>query len=230
MSECRPDGVLRAFLDRELPVEELARLSAHLEQCARCSGRCRELQARGERVMELVGALAEPAADVPVARLPRVPLAMPRPHVGRPHLARPHVGRWVAAAAALAAGWAALTLLTPKPVQAPLETHVQAPRAAQMATETAADTPQVADVPAPSQPLRVRAPNRLTPRPLRRTFPPAAAPRATLAGFVALDDDPIDAGVVMRVALAEGQMQADVIYSSDGRPRAIRLVNDRTGK
>jgi hypothetical protein len=64
---------------------------------------------------------------------------------------------------------------------------------------------------------------------MRRAFP-AAPQRATLAGFVALDDDPIDAGVVMRVALAEGRMQADVIYSQDGRPRAIRLVNDATGK
>ena len=62
-----------------------------------------------------------------------------------------------------------------------------------------------------------------------RRASPAVPPRATLAGFMALDDDPIDAGVVLRVALAAGQ-QADVIYSSDGRPRAIRLVSEATVK
>ncbi|MGO9258088.1 MAG: zf-HC2 domain-containing protein [Bryobacteraceae bacterium] len=264
MTECWPDGALRAFLDRELPPEDLTRLSAHLEECPRCSLRCRELSARAVRVLELVGGLAEPAAAVQVARPPRKPIGM----------RRPHTGRWVAAAVALAAGWAALALLTPKHVQAPahdLETHMQGPRTAVPgrapvpATAPLADLPappgrasatvpapvpasqRLADLPAPpgrasatvpatvpapgpaSQPLPVRALNRLTPRPMRRAFP-AAPQRATLAGFVALDDDPIDAGVVMRVALAEGRMQADVIYSQDGRPRAIRLVNDATGK
>lgn len=260
MTECWPDGALRAFLDRELPPDDLTRLSAHLEECPRCSLRCRELSARAARVLELVGGLAEPAAALPVARPPRRLIGMPRPHTGR----------WVAAAVALAAGWAALALLIPKRVQAPagdMETHVHAPRTAAPvpapapapgpATAPLADLPappgrasapgpdpapgpapqRLADLPAPpgpapgpaSHPLPVRAPNRVTPRPMRRAFP-AAPQRATLAGFVALDDDPIDAGVVMRVALAEGRMQADVIYSQDGRPRAIRLVNDATGK
>jgi hypothetical protein len=209
MRQCWPDGMLRALADRELPADELARLSAHLEECPQCRARCRELSARAERVLGLVGGLAEPAVDLPSVRPMPKPVAMPRLHTGR----------WVAAAVALAAGWAALALLSPKPVQAPAATHVQAPTV---------EAPHEAEVPEPPKPMAVHTPVRVMPRAARRAFP-AAPPRATLAGFMPLDDDPIDAGVVMRVALAAGQ-QADVIYSSDGRPRAIRLVNDPTGK
>ncbi|HTX38630.1 MAG TPA: zf-HC2 domain-containing protein [Bryobacteraceae bacterium] len=225
MSNCWPDGALRAFLDRELPQEELDRLAAHLQECSPCSERLRQLSARAVRVLELMEGLEQPAAGEPRPRVSRKPVEKPR--------ARP--GRWAAAAAALAALWAALALLTPKPVEAPLEsraTHVQAP--------VAVAAPPVPDVPAPpvlSPPLAVRAPSRAMARVLPRALPrpghrafPAGAPRAALAGFLALDDDPIDAGVVMRVALAEGQIQADVLYSLDGRPRAIRLVNEATGK
>jgi hypothetical protein len=216
MRQCWPDGDLRAFIDRELPADDLARLSAHLEECPQCTLRCRELSVRAVRVQELVGGL-----PVPVAR----PLG--KPMLGKPiGTPRPHAGRWVAVAAALAAGWAALALLNPKPVQAPphdIEVHVQPPAAAAPVLQPLADRP------VPPQPLPVRAPNRVVPHPIQRVLP-AAPQRATLASFVALDDDPIDAGVVMRVALGEGKLQADVIYSPDGRPRAIRLVNDATGK
>jgi anti-sigma factor RsiW len=210
--ECRSDGTLRAFLDRELPAEDFERVSAHLRACDGCRGRSEELEARAGRVLGMVGALAEPVAAV----------AMPCPRTGRPQ-DRPRTGKWVAAAVAVAAGWAALALLTPPPVHAPAQTTVQAP--------TAIAAPQ-ADFQMPLQPavrpvpLSVHGPGRTPSRSLR----PAAPPRATLAGFVALDDDPIDAGVVMRVVLAQGQMQADVLYSPDGRPRAFRLVNEATGK
>jgi hypothetical protein len=216
MTQCWPDGDLRAFIDRELPADDLARLWVHLEECPQCTLRCRELSARAVRVLELVGGLPEPAGH---------PLG--KPTLGKPiGTPGPQAGRWVAVAAALAAGWAALALLNPTHVQAPprdMQTQAQAPAAAAPAL------PPLADHPAPSQPLPVRAPNRAVPHPMQRVVP-AAPQRATLASFVALDDDPIDAGVVMRVALGEGKLQADVIYSPDGRPRAIRLVNDATGK
>jgi Putative zinc-finger len=209
MRECWPDGALRAFIDRELPQEDLKRLSAHLGECARCSGRWHELSARAERVGALVSGLAEPdGVELPVRRAEKT-VTMPRAHAGR----------WAATAgiaAALAAGWAALALLTPTPVQAPAEKRVQA-------SATIERTP-AAEVASAPEPLPVHTPDRVAPpRPVRRAFPAAPA-RASLAGFVPLDDDPIDSGVVMRVALAEGRMQADVIYSPDGRPRAIRLV------
>jgi anti-sigma factor RsiW len=42
--------------------------------------------------------------------------------------------------------------------------------------------------------------------------------------FVALDDEPIDTGMVVRVAVGPDQVQADVIVGPDGRARAFRLV------
>jgi hypothetical protein len=43
--------------------------------------------------------------------------------------------------------------------------------------------------------------------------------------FLALDDDPIELGVVVRVALdGAAAVQADVVFDADGRPRAIRPV------
>jgi hypothetical protein len=45
--------------------------------------------------------------------------------------------------------------------------------------------------------------------------------------YLALDDDPIETGLVVRVALDSGAVQADVILGPDGRARAFRLVNDK---
>jgi len=207
MKECWSDGALRAFVDRELPADELTRLAAHLEDCPRCAERHRALAARALSVLALVGELREPAA----APSPRLALAPPRTP-----------SRWLAAAAALAAALAALALLTPKKVQAPAESRGEAPPVAAAVRQE--QTGQ-GERPAP----QVEQPPRRVPSSARRA--PAKRPvlQGTLVGFVPLDDEPIDAGVVMRVALAEGQMQADVIYSSDGRPRAIRLVNNISG-
>jgi hypothetical protein len=43
--------------------------------------------------------------------------------------------------------------------------------------------------------------------------------------FVSLDDEPINTGVVLRVELGPKGVPADVIFGPDGRPHAIRLVN-----
>ncbi len=74
-----------------------------------------------------------------------------------------------------------------------------------------------------------------TPRPVVAASRPApgppvhrvsTAPRRTtpVQYYMALDEEPIDTGVVMRVALPTG-MQADVIVDGDGRARAIRPVS-----
>ena len=70
MSECWPDGALRAFLDRELPQEELGLLAAHLEKCSPCSERLRELSARAVRILELMEGLESPAAVEPRLSFP----------------------------------------------------------------------------------------------------------------------------------------------------------------
>jgi hypothetical protein len=58
-----------------------------------------------------------------------------------------------------------------------------------------------------------------------RAKPPAPAMAQQKAEFVALDNEPIDAGLVVRVSLGPDNVQADVIVSADGRPRAYRLVD-----
>lgn len=59
--------------------------------------------------------------------------------------------------------------------------------------------------------------------------PKAKAPAPAMAqqkgDFVALDNEPIDAGLVVRVSLGPNQVQADVVVSADGRARAYRLVD-----
>jgi hypothetical protein len=60
---------------------------------------------------------------------------------------------------------------------------------------------------------------------------PAAVPTAAQptdtdhSYFLALDDEPIETGIVMRVASPSGDFQADVIVGPDGRAHAIRIVN-----
>jgi anti-sigma factor RsiW len=205
MKECWEDGSLRAFLDRELPPDESAELRAHLDECEQCRVRSLILSARADRVSGLVGSLAEPATPA-VAAFP---------------FPRPRRNYWAAAVIALAAGWAAFVLLTPR--------HVEAPPTPQVAHVSGPALAQGPPVISPEvMPARRVAQAPVVHRSNRRAFP-AAVPRATLAGFTPLDNDPIDAGVIMRVLLAEGHMQADVVYSPDGRPRAIRLVGSTAG-
>jgi anti-sigma factor RsiW len=111
--------------------------------------------------------------------------------------------RWTAAAVAIAAGLALATLIVPKR---------EAPR-----------TP-VARVPVP---LPVAPPTVVAP-PLEEPGPVEAAirPRRRVERaepFLALDDEPIESGIVMRVTVP-GSTPADIVFSPDGRARAIRLV------
>jgi len=45
--------------------------------------------------------------------------------------------------------------------------------------------------------------------------------------FLSLDDDPIETGVVLRVALGPTEIPADVVFGADGLPHAIRLVGNQ---
>ena len=115
--------------------------------------------------------------------------------------------KWAAAAVALAAALAAAFVLTPRRVEAPTVAHTQAPAAAPVV----APTPVVTPVPVlASQPRPVRAARRRV--------------QQQLQYFLALDEEPIDTGTVMRVTLENG-IQADVIVDSGGRARAIRTVS-----
>ena len=114
-----------------------------------------------------------------------------------------------AVAAALAAGLAVAMLLSPRQV---------APRAQQT-------PPPVTRTAEPPMAVAVAAPP-VFEAPVRRPVPRKRAVRPTLPndGFVALDDEPFETGVVFRVALGPAEVPADIVFGSDGRARAIRLV------
>jgi hypothetical protein len=125
-----------------------------------------------------------------------------------------HAGRWMAAAA-LAAALVVAVMMAPwrsrpgnRPVPPP-------PVAAKIAPTP---PPRVA----PPQPLKVK------PAIVRRKAP--AKPKPRVEDYVALDDEPIEAGVVVRVGFSGGRVPADVIFGPDGRARAIRLVSDISGE
>ncbi len=200
MTECWSEGTLRAYLDGELPTEDMQTVAAHLAECTNCEGLCSEVGARAAHVSALMELLPEWGE------------AMPRPasRAGRRMLRR----NWVGIAAALAACLALAAYLLPNrnprearalvvPTLAPALPFSPPPPA----TVVAATAPPVIEQPAPRRPRRVR-----------RTAPETAY-------FVALDDEPFESGVIMRVDVKPGNVQADIVFGPDGHAHAFRLVN-----
>ena len=156
-----------------------------------------ECEACREVYEEIAGRASRVASlmmDLDAAPVPVVRKAPRRP-----------VRAWVTAGMALAAALAAVFVLAPQRVQT-----VEAPTIAQRAPEPAA-------APAPAVEVAVSEPKVSRSRSVR----PRRVPRPQY--YLALDDQPIETGTVMRVAFESG-IQADVIVDSDGRPRAIRAV------
>jgi anti-sigma factor RsiW len=110
--------------------------------------------------------------------------------------------KWAATGAALAAALTMAFVLAPKRVEV-----AEAPAV----TAAAVTAPTAATVATPVVAERRHA----TVRPRQR--------RPQLQYFLAFDEEPIDTGTVMRVAL-EGGIEADLIVDASGRPRAIRAA------
>ena len=200
MKQCWDEGALRAYYDRELPPAELTEIAAHLGACAECHGRYNELASRAGRVSSMLAGLE---AERPVAA---------------PRGARSWKPMLAAGTLALAAAVALAFILMPKR-EAPVR-PVAAPHIERAKRPIQAVAPEPSAAPAGE----VAAPRRGTERAHAGRTP--QPPRAkTSEDFLALDDDPIDVGVVMRVALdGSASVQADVIFDEQGRPRAIREV------
>jgi anti-sigma factor RsiW len=200
MRECWDEGGLRAYLDRELPPDEMTRIAVHLGGCAECHARYNELAGRAARV----AALMETLTAGPV-------VSPPAPAQRRWMPARSKVARTVATAVLALAAAAALVFVllpkrteTPKPVVAPHVVPVRPVMEQAVAPSGAGPWPALPSPPRAKGPKRVKPPN--------------------VQYYLALDDEPIDTGVVMRVSLDGTGMQADVIFDAEGRPRAIRTV------
>ena len=206
MSQCWSEGALRAYLDGELPPEDMNLAAAHLGDCSVCDGICTTLAARAAHVSALVETLVEMQGEPDAVK-------WPRPLPARAHTRTATRRQWAGAAMALAAGLALAVLMLPKhEVRQPA---VSAPPPAP--PEFAATAVQ------PDMPLEKGRPARPVPAPSRRVR------RATQAMdyFLALDDEPIESGVVMRVGVDPGNLQADIVFGPDGRAHAIRLVSGK---
>jgi hypothetical protein len=191
MTQCWPEGALRAYLDRELPTEDMQRVAAHLGECTVCNGLCTELAAREAHVSALMELLPEWSGTMPRAATPAKRRAT-----------------WVGIAVALAACLAVAAYLIPD--RRPWEARVlpaPAPATPPVTAAVAGMTPPPAEAPVPRRPRRIR-----------QTAPEPAY-------FVALDDEPFESGVIMRVGVKPGNLQADIVFGPDGRARAFRLVN-----
>lgn len=125
-----------------------------------------------------------------------------------------HAGRWVAWAGLAAALTVALVI---------------APWRSRPGSRAAPPPPIAAKIaPAPAPPVALPLPLKVKPAIVRRKVP--AKPKPRVEDYVALDDEPIEAGVVVRVGFSGGRVPADVIFGPDGRARAIRLVSDISGE
>ena len=197
MTKCWPEGDLRAYLDRELSTGDMQEVAAHLGECQACDMLCTELASRASRVSALMDLL--PEFEAPRPR----PVAV---------AARPQQHRWVPYAVALAACLALLAYLKPKPVEPAAGPRTEPVIASNPPQPVApAETPVLAPVLAGGQ----------SPRPVRQVRK-TATPDMT---FVALDDEPFESGIIMRVDVKPGNLQADVVFGPDGRAHAFRLVN-----
>jgi len=209
MTQCWPEGALRAYVDGELGAQELQQVAAHLRECAECDGAYRALAARAERVSELVDLL--PQLEVETLQ---VPVRMPQRAS-----ARPRVG-WVGAAVAMAAGLGIAAYVIPQRQANPVVVAVAPPQVRAAAPSPAAKA-EAAIAAAIANPAPERA---ASVRPARSTARNARRPVADAGDFVALDDEPFESGVIMRVAVTPGKTQADIVFGADGRARAFRLV------
>lgn len=122
-------------------------------------------------------------------------------------------GRWAGGAVALAASLIIALALLPK----------RAEKAGVVVPLPQAPAPAVAAPPPPP----------VAPAIIRRVPRKGAAPvkpKPKIDYYIALDDEPIETGLVVRVGLNGGQVPADVIVGPDGRAHAIRLVSDFSGE
>jgi hypothetical protein len=199
MTNCWSEGALRAYLDRELSAEDMKSVAAHLGECSSCDALCAELAGRAARVFALLETLPE---FEPVAKMEPAPSRA--------------ASRWLwpGAAVALAAGLAIASLVLPRKQEQP-------PPVARIAPPVAAESPL--EVVRPSEPVALPIARPSMVRSARSKRPVAAKQDY----FLALDDEPIESGVILRVAVEPGKAQADIVFDPGGRARAIRLVSDK---
>jgi anti-sigma factor RsiW len=144
--------------------------------------------------------LAARAARVAVwmDALPELEIAGPTPR------RMPARRRWIGLAAAIVAVLAVAAMVLPR--HKDVVAALPPPVALEPQAPTVAASPVIA----------------AAPRKIRR---PRLRPSTVNNSFLALDDEPIETGVVMRVGVEPGNVQADIVFGQDGRAHAFRLVS-----
>lgn len=207
MSQCWSEGEWRAFGDREVSPGDMERAAAHLETCPSCETLHRQVMRRAAAVSAM---LDELPASAPVRAMPPIPRLAPSS--GRLPLALAIAACLLIAAFALA----------------PRRTGRVAPPAPPVAHRQpqppAAGGPEWKPAVRPIPPA-VRARKRAPATQVARAPRP---PNPDVRYFMTLDNEPFDMGVIMRVGLGPTETPADVVFGTDGRPRAIRLVDFTT--
>jgi anti-sigma factor RsiW len=95
--------------------------------------------------------------------------------------------------------------------------------------QTAKAEPPAAVVPAPAPtPAPEAAPVVVAPAVIRhKTRQQPAQPVEHVGLYVPLDNEPIEAGTVMRVGMQNGDLQAEFILGPDGRAHAVRILSGK---
>jgi anti-sigma factor RsiW len=212
MKECWADGELRAYLDRELSPSEMERIAAHLAECHECEARYDEVAGRAGMVSGLMESLAEMEPAAPARRLQ--PLRRWR--------------QWAGAGAAIAAGIAMVAMMIPKaPGPGSKKAITPVPETAIAGIAPVPSAPPVISEPV-VQPEAAPSRARLEMAARARRKLAARRPQLPRDVFIALDDEPMETGVVVRMTLGEEQIPADVVFGKDGRARAVRLIGTQS--
>ena len=200
MTQCWAEGTLRAYHDGELSPAEMEQVESHLSECSVCAKLADVVSSRAVLVQNLLSALPGPE------QLMWMPRCEPKPVSIWP--------RWAAAGAAIAAAITIVFLWSL--AKAPdVVTKGAAVASAAGSNEVEATAPAQRAEAALSSARVIRKPARQKP----------SSPRQA---FLVLDDQPIETGVVVRMALGDAGIPADVVFGADGRAHAIRLVDSRT--
>lgn len=203
---CCSEGDLRTWLDGELDVAAAEQVAAHLAQCPACEAMRQELAARAMRVADLMADLALPAS---------VPMPRRQPERSR------STWRWVVPVAALAAAVILAVMVFPNRRAVPKNSAVQVAASAHPNPAPSLTQPPAVSV---SHPMLKSRGRRVVAHASTQSSKPVVQ-----EGFQALDDEPFETGVIMRVGSPSGDIQADVIVGPDGRARAYRIVKMTAG-
>jgi len=240
---CVKEGTLQAYLDGELDADTRAGIAAHLSDCERCRARAAAAAERHARVAEVMPRRLADADPAPAAAA----LARFRERLAATGHAGVYVGgpprSWrfspvlgASLAAGVLSGVAIAALLSGHATRHPARGLVAGTQTAGTPVATQSQDRPLPVTPVPAKPDRAPIHG---PSPRSRAF--RHRPAINQYFLLTTDVNPPEIGIVVRIKVplsmvttrpatlpadaADPQLEADVLVGQDGRPRAIRFVN-----